>query len=343
MSRKESSSKGGINRAKSLSSQERKDIASKGAKAKWDSDRLLSKATHRGEITIGDIVIPCAVLDNGQRMLSETGITIALGSSTGLSGAAKRRRTKDIAEGKAPLPTFLNPERLKPFVDNVFGDTAPIPIEYKDGRKKVSGYPADILPKICDVWLKARDAGILQKQQMSKAMQADILMRGLAHIGIVALVDEATGYQEERDKDALHKLLEVYLSDERLTWAKRFPDEFYKQIYRLRGWEYPSASGQKPSFVGKLTNRLVYDRLPDGVLEELRIRNPTKEGTGHRKWKHHQFLSEDIGQADLRDHLLQLVAIMRISKNWNIFIDNFEVAFPKIGDQIVLPILDTDI
>jgi len=329
-------SAGGIQRAKVLSANTKKSIASDAAKTRWKNEKTLPKATHRGELVIGDIVIPCAVLDNGERMLSETGITIALGSQTGLSGAAKRKRAKDIKEGKAPLPTFLNPERLKPFVNIVFSDQAPIPIEYKDGRKKVSGYPATMLPKICDVWLKARRAGVLQLQQQVKAEQAEVLMGGLAHIGIIALVDEATGYQDERDKDSLHKLLEVYLTEERLTWAKRFPDEFYKQIYRLKGWKYPSAGKNKPQYVGKLTNQLVYERLPEGVLDELRNRNPTKEGTGQRKWKHHQFLSEDIGQADLRDHLLQLVAIMRISKDWGIFIENFEAAFPKSGDQLGL-------
>ncbi|MDX8383795.1 MAG: P63C domain-containing protein [Ghiorsea sp.] len=333
---KEVSSKGGINRAKALSAEERKAIASNAAKERWEHEKTLPKATHKGEITIGDIVIPCAVLENGTRVLSESGIANAFGGSGSRSGAARRKKIKDMENGGSPLPIFMNAMRLEPFVSLVFG-VGPIPlIQYKDGRGVSAGYAANMLPKTCEVWLKARDAGALLKQQQARAVQADILMRGLAHIGIVALVDEATGYQEERDKDALHKLLEVYLTEERLTWAKRFPDEFYKQIYRLRGWKYPSSKGQTPRYVGKLTNQLVYDRLPEGVLEELRHRNPTKEGTGRRKWKHHQFLSEDIGQADLRDHLLQLVAIMRISKSWSIFVANFEAAFPKKGDQIGL-------
>ena len=132
------------------------------------------------------------------------------------------------------------------------------------------------------------------------------------------------------------KYAKVYLVEEKLTWAKRFPDEFYKQIYRLKEWKWPSVSGQTPRYVGKLTNKLVYDKLPEGVLSELKVRNPTKEGTNQRKWKHHQFLSEDIGQADLRDHLLQLLAIMRISRDWPTFIANFEMAFPEPGQQTVL-------
>lgn len=320
---------GGKNRAKSLSGKERRKIASAAAKARWESEKHLPKATHMGMIEIGGLSIPCAVLDNGMRVLSETGIAGAMGSGGNRSGGAIKKKAADEKEGRAPIPVFMNSSRLEPFVYKAFNGEPLRCIEYKAGRKKMSGYAASDLPKICEAWLKARDAGALQKQQLPRALRAETLMRGLAHIGIVALVDEATGYQKERQRDELNRLLEVYLSEEKLTWAKRFPDEFYRQIYRLKGWDWPSVGGKTPRYVGKLTNKLVYEKLPNGVLSELRVRNPTKQGAGHRKWKHHQFLSEDIGQADLRDHLLQLIAIMRISKNWSIFIQNFEAAFPS--------------
>lgn len=78
---------------------------------------------------------------------------------------------------------------------------------YLDGRNVVRGYDADLLPAVCDIWLKAREQGLLQTQQLDKAKKAEILMRALAHVGITALVDEATGYQEIRDKIALQKIL----------------------------------------------------------------------------------------------------------------------------------------
>lgn len=324
-------SKGGIARAESLTEQQRKDIASKAAKDRWESEKLLPKATHKGELTIGDIVIPCAVLEGGKRVISELGINSVLGSSGG-----KNYRLRNSDEGADQLPLFIASKALQAHVYATFNDSDLNPISYKIGRQVMTGYPAEILPKVCEVWLRAREAGSLQSQQLPKALKAEMLMRGLAHIGIVALVDEATGYQQERDKDELHKLLSVYLSEERLAWAKRFPDEFYKQLYRLRGWQYPTPTATKISYVGKLTNMLVYEKLPQGVLEELQTRNPTKIGTGYRRWKHHQFLSEDIGQEDLRDHLLQLVAIMRISKDWDTFIIHFDAAFPTTGKQLAI-------
>jgi ABC-type iron transport system FetAB ATPase subunit len=74
------------------------------------------------------------------------------------------------------------------------------------------GWLAPVLPQICDVWLKARDAEALRGiAQATIAAKADILMRGLAHTGIIALVDEATGYKDVRDRRALQQILDSYV------------------------------------------------------------------------------------------------------------------------------------
>ena len=322
------SSKGGRARAQALSEDSRREIARQAARARWEKERVMGpmpKATHRGTLRIGEASIPCAVLDDGRRILSETGITNALGSRSGGSKRMKKR----ISETGGQIPVFLAANNINPFVSNELMSGLFQPIVYKDGRRHLIGYEATILSKVCNVLLDARNAGALQAQQMDRAHKAEMLIRALADVAIIALVDEATGFQEERDRNELHRLLSVYLSEERLVWAKRFPDEFYRQLYRLRGWQWPVGRARSP-LIGTLTNKLVYERLPDGVLQELRDRNPTEPGTGRRKWKHHQFLSEDIGQPDLRDHLLQLVAIMRISPDWRTFLTNFDQAFPRI-------------
>ena len=168
-----------------------------------------------------------------------------------------------------------------------------------------------------------------------------MLVRALAKVGIVALVDEATGFQVDRDRDELHRLLAVYLAEERLAWAKRFPDEFYRQIYRLKGWSWPVGKAKTP-LLGHITNNIVYERLPPGVLIKLQEINPTLEETKRRRWKHHQFLSEDVGQPDLRDHILQLLPLMRVSKNWEAFKRNLEIAFPRKGTQHCLDLNELD-
>lgn len=326
--------KGGAARAASLSPEERSAIARAGARARWEKEKVegpAPKATHKGSIQIGGASIPCAVLEDGRRILSETGVTLALGSR---SGGAKRLKKEQEALG-AQVPVFLAPNNIKPFIDKDLLEGPLKPILYRDGRRTVVGYEATVLTKVCNIWLSARDAGALQKQQLERAYKAELLIRALADVAIVALVDEATGFQEERDRDALSKLLAVYLSEERLAWAQMFPNEFYRQIYRLRGWDWPVGRAKTP-LLGRITNDVVYERLPEGVLENLRERNPVDEGTKRRRWKHHQFLSEGVGQPDLRDHILQILPLMRISKDWKQFKRYIDEAFPKKGTQIDL-------
>ncbi len=169
-------------------------------------------------------------------------------------------------------------------------------------------------------------------------------MRSFAKVGIIALIDEATGYQEVRERDELSNLLSKYLSEERLAWAKTFPDEFYKQIYRLKDWDYPTGSTKRTPYIGRITNQIVYEKLPPGVIEGLQEKNEVMPETKRRKWKHFQFLSEDLGQPDLRNHLLQVITLMRVSNSWIQFERLLKRAFRKKDDffESSLPNFDDD-
>jgi hypothetical protein len=322
---------GGKARAEKMSAEERREVAKAGAAARWEKMSQLPKATHGSgdhPLRIGDIEIPCYVLEDGTRVLSQRGVLGSMALSQGSHGGSGADRLTGFATGKG----------VSPFIPNALMAMIAEPIRFRNpagGGGPVFGYPATILPELCDAVLSARQAGALQKQQLHIAEQCEALVRAFAKVGIVALVDEATGYQADRDRDALHHLLSVYLSEERLAWAKRFPDEFYKQVYRLKDWPWPVGKAKTP-LLGHITNDVIYERLPDGVLQKLRELNPTKDETKRRKHKHHQFLSAEVGQPDLRDHILQIIPVMKISKDWNTFKRHLDVAFPKRGTQFDL-------
>lgn len=285
----------------------------------------LPHATHSGELKIGDVSISCAVLENGTRVLTQRSFLEAIGK-TG------RPRKKAPFESD-DRPAFLSASNLEPFIsDELRKAWIPIPFRLKGGKGGGGpsyGYRAELLPQVCSVYLEAADAGQLKDTQMGILRQCQILIRGLATVGIVALVDEATGYQKVRERDALQKILEAYIAKELLPWTARFPDEFYKQMFRLRGWQYQPVNPRKgPRFAGKLTNEIVYDRLPDGVLEELRNKNPVVKD-GQRQYKHHQFLTPEIGNPHLERHLAVVTALMRIAPNWRKFMAMLNRAVPS--------------
>jgi len=269
------------------------------------------------------MVIPCAVLEDGRRVLTQQGFLQALGRARAAKGGTGASVTT-----VDKLPAFLAAANLKPFISqDLIESTTPIRFRNPKGGKAF-GYPAELLPRVCQVYLDARDAKKLVKSQDPIAIKCDILIRGLATVGIIALVDEATGYQYDRDRQALNKILEAYIAKELLPWAKRFPDEFYRQLFRLRGWPYSPPSPKRPQYVGKLTNQLVYEQLPPGVLDELRAKNP-RDDKGRLKHKHHQFLTEDIGNPHLERHIASVTTLMRAAANWKLFERLFARAFPK--------------
>ena len=312
--------KGGKARAEKLTPEERSKIAKMGGKARWASlSGGMIKATHQGKLMLGNMVIDCYVLENGQRVIHKRGMARALGMKSGGGNVFTRtlqRKGLGSEVSEDLIEKINNPLVFK----TLWSDPG-------------HGYEADTLIDICDAIIDARNNGKLSPSQSFLAIQAESIIRSVAKVGMIALVDEATGYQQDREKDALAKLLAAYLSEERLKWASLFPNEFYKQMYRLRGWIWPSGVHGKPSYVGKLTNELVYERLPVGVLEELRIRNPIIPEKKRRAYVHTQFLSEDLGQPDLRNHLVQTVTLMKVSKSWNELISMMNKVLPKGKQQ----------
>ncbi len=325
-------SRGGSARAAALSPEERQAIARRAAAARWQQEVVadepateIPRATHVGDLRIGDISIPCAVLSDGRRLLSERAVAGTMGGKRGGRDWQRRR--------EASVPVYLSASNIQPFVPASLAMALSQPLLYRTpGGAVARGVEARLLPEICDVWLKARDAmrdnkKALLPSQAPIVQRADILMRGLAQVGIVALVDEATGYQEERDRNELSRILAAYVSKELLPWTKRFPDEFYEEMFRLWGWSYRPLSVSRPRYVAKLTSELVYEKLPPGVLEELREKNPVVEG-GRRRHRHHQFLTADVGNPHLQKQLVGVITLMKAATSRQAFRRMFDRAFP---------------
>jgi hypothetical protein len=163
----------------------------------------------------------------------------------------------------------------------------------------------------------------------------------LAKLGIVGLVDEATGYQYVRDKQALQSMLDAYLRHELAAWAKRFPDEFYRQIFRLRGWEWKGMKVNRPQIVAHYTKDLVYERLAPGILTELENRVPRDED-GKKKGKLHQLFTDDVGHPALAQHLHAVTMMMKGSPSWDAFITMMNIALPKRGANLELDLRAKD-
>lgn len=272
-------------------------------------------------LRIGDIEIPCYVLDDERRVIVQRGMMTALDMSQGTAGRGDGDR----------LARFLGTKSISPFVDNRLRDVITEPIRFKVGGSIAYGYEATILADICDSVLAARRDGKLNYQQEHIAQRCEILLLSFAKVGIIALVDEATGFQYVRQRDALERLLEEILSDELRRWVRTFPPAYFKELCRLRGVTY-RADMKLPQYFGHLTNDIVYKRLAPYVLTELQARSPKTE-KGNRKNKLFQWLSGDAGHPKLLQHLGTVVGLMKISKTWDNFKQHLDVAAPAYDDS----------
>jgi hypothetical protein len=293
----------------------------------------IPRAGYAGPLRIGAAEIDAYVVEIGGepvRILSTRSVMKSLG-----------RTWRGRKHTGGTLPVFLEAKNLRPFIDEEL-EVLLQPIKFRTDRGILSdGYSALALPKICYVFLDAKSRKALTGSQEPIAARCELLVRGFATVGIVALVDEATGYQEDRDRRALEKILERWIAKELRAWAKRFPDEFYVQMFRLKGWPSP-LSVRRPQVVGRYTNDVVYERLEAGVLDELRSRNPVDSTTRRRKTRHHQWLTEDVGHPKLRDHLSGVIALMRVARDWPTFKRLLNRAYPKKGQPLELPLEDLE-
>lgn len=317
-------SKGGRVRAESLPPAERSEIARRAARARWANnnggeveveDDLLAEfyqqgastsdkpySMFRGNLAIGDVTLQCHVLNDGRRVLTQREVVRALTGG---------RVSGSYLQNVPGFDVESLPSRVIMFTD-------------PHGPQVNHGFKATLLIEICEAYLQARDRkdGSLKPNQENIARAADLIVRACARVGIEALIDEATGYQEVRAKNALQVKLQLFIAEQMGEWVKRFPDEFWMQLARLEGVKY--SSRQRPWRWGKYVMKFVYDAIDPDVSKKLAEINPGP-AKGHN---HHQHLTS-FGQKELNDHLQQVIAVMRLCNDMDDFKRKFPRAFPQ--------------
>jgi len=289
----------------------------------------LPQETHTGNLRIGKWEnITCAHLDNGMRVISQRSFMEMLDMKGRGDTGHRIWRLIDHVQLKA-LTYWKLALDIK----------TPVKYRTKNGFEAY-GYDSEILISFFKALLKAREYGLIgTPAEMRYAQAAESLIISIANVGLIALIDEATGYQRDKDNETLQSILDRFLLKEQAKWAKRFPDDFYKLMFHLKGWSWRGMAVNRPSVVGRYTNDIVYERLAPNVLEELRRLNPPDE-KGNRKGKHHQWLTVDVGHPALNQHIHAVIGLMRASTNWSNFHRLLERAYPKLNETLPLRLQD---
>lgn len=274
-------------------------------------------------LRLGKVELPCYVLNNGMRVFSGRGIQKALGAenSSGLW-----------------LSKFVNSKaitwNLKTGILRQFNE----PIKFKrngagGSQSETYGYEATLLIDLCSAIIDAFENPDFEINPIYYK-EANVILRAVAKTGIIALVDEATGYDKakERSKNELQNWLSKFINAEAEKWVKMFPDQFFEDVNKMRGWSWDC----KTQYMGKIINDIVYERIAPFVLQELRRKNP-KLANGNRRYKFHQFLTSEEGKPLLRQHLAIIHSFAMASDyNWGKFMNLLDKAHPKQYQELAL-------
>ena len=318
--------KGGKARASVLTPEQRKEIAQTAARARWgekDESKQASESADQhkpivleptpklpvsmfpGKLSIADGKYLCYVLDNGKRVISQREVVRAL-----------------TGQSKGDISRYLDSQNLKPFISNKLVAGQTIQFTIAGNPVTANGYEATLLLDICDAYLKARDQGVLASNQAHLAKQAEIITRACAKLGIIALIDEATGYDKFKKKQEYQLKLQAFIADELQEWARMFPEEFWFELARLEGVHYSPRS--RPLRWGKYVMMFVYDAVDADVGKELRKKNPDP----HFLSNHHQWLRK-FGREKVHDQITRIVTVMKLCNDMNEFRQKFMRLFDR--------------
>lgn len=321
--------KGGRARASVLTSEERSEIARQAARARWlkagklkgnnvldgnAGDSVVPDTSEpevpempisllRGTLELGDIELECHVLSDLRRVLTQREVVRAI------SGGRESSTLSRYLE-RNPLTAKDN------YAESIIRFTVP-------GTPTTAiGYEAPLLIEICDKYLQAREQKLLKGRQYNLAAHAEIIIRACAKVGIIALIDEATGYQKLRAEQALRLKVQAFIADDLQEWARMFPEEFWYELARLEGIRYSARS--RPLRWGKYVMMFVYDAIDPEIGDELRKKNPNP----HFKQNHHQWLKQ-FGRDKVHDQIQRVVTIMKLCDNMDEFREKFARVFKK--------------
>jgi P63C domain len=286
-------SQGGEARAKSLTAERRREIAVKAATKRWIPANAMPApepglfAKLPGVLALGGQHLDVYVLNNGDRVISLNKVVQAISNKEG-----------------GNLGEYIGVSALKDFIDKdlILGESREFSVPGTQFRGR--GITAEHFLDICRGYVGAMQAGALNTDRQKEiAINCSILLASCAKVGLIALIDEATGNQYERADDALQVKLRAFIAEELRAWEKTFPDELWEEFGRLTNWQ--GSLHHRPKWWGKLVIELIYDTLDPDVAQWLKENKPP----AGLRW--HQQLTENFGARKLVSRCYEIVGMSK--------------------------------
>jgi len=269
---------------------------------------VIRRVIHSGPVRFGDVECEAVVLDNGARGFIQRQMMKAVGFSE------KKQSSRFLI--------FL--AELSPKALIIMQNTGCQVVNPGHGNANFVSY--EIVPEICDAVIDAALDGVLHPQRRHLIAPCRKIQAALSRVGIVALIDEATGYQYRRESSALQDLFAKLIREHVSDWQRRFSPDFYEAIFALYGWKYQGHAHGIPAIVGKITLRYVYEAIfPAAIVAEIKARQKSE--------RLHQWLTNEGGLPLLEKQINALIVIAKTSFSPDDFFARCEAVFFRRGLQ----------
>lgn len=276
------------------------------------SEKPLMKVTHYGTIHFGaDVECEAIVLADGRRGFNRRQLVAIAGFTGNVTGS---RFGHFLAE--------ISPNALK-----IYEDTSS-KVSMPNGAT-ANFISCDVVPEFASGVIHQALDGTLHPQRRMLIAPCLKIQDSLARVGIVALIDEATGYQYHRAPDALQDLFARLIRNTAADWERRFHPDYYQAIYKLFGWQYDQTVSQRPHIIGKITLQWVYEPVfPPEILVAIKERQSSE--------KMHQWLTDEGGLKLMEKQRDAVMMIARSSADHQDFEARCSVAFFRRGQMSIL-------
>ena len=282
----------------------------------------------RGQLPLGGIEnVDCANAHDGRKVLR----LISAQSFFQIIGVSYNVHNPS---GNLAVP-FGHPKMMSSRERKIFEDLAH-PIRLMDGNVEKDYYDHALLIDYAKAILRLRRAKRLPDTFADYANNCELFIMGLANVGLAAMIDEATGYDKQKKRQEYLELFREYIREHQSKWEKEFSDEFFDGIYGIYHLEKTDRN-RHPQFFAHFILRYIYTPLANSkgaILEMLKEKDPVVSSGRGRKYKLHQFLSDNVGKPELQRHLSSVCTLLRISDDKGMFDRLFRRAFPQRGDQM---------
>ncbi|MFW5402350.1 P63C domain-containing protein [Yersinia sp. 1252 StPb PI] len=291
--------KGGVARAKSLTKEQRSEIAKKGAAARWSAKPL--KATHKGNFMDEfDIDVECYVLndDNKTAVVSGAGLARLLG----------------LGDHMVHVTRLLNAQYMSDFIGTILRDKMEKPFKFQwhsggsvFGSGEANGYDLTAVGDMAIAIINAHQKNALPKTRARSAIMAQRLVNASMKAGLKGLAYAIAGYRPEVQE--VIDAFKAFVREEARGYEKEFPDELYEEWYRLYRFNKPKKG--RPIRFGQLTNNQIYIPLAKSQGKILDLAKASRAENGKPSDKLHLFLSE-VGVKALRQHIGKLLGVAMV-------------------------------